>query len=273
MSSGIRITLPGHFTVAQERLIRKYLVEGRQSLTSAEWPILLMGFDALHEAIIEIGQSIKQTFRQVYETQVDIPLADSYIQRLLALKDVAREHSSLRAEIARSIVAHLRQSKWCPKDNPETNLLLAYCLYFWESFATGYAFEVEIFRDLTKSGVSFQAHDIRHRSTRLSPYDLQVLNLRGDIKASSYFLLVRRGRGLPHDFYITRLYEGRRQRTLVVMLQVTAWDEIDGDTIEALLSNTTFHFPSPVSVTLEMGTVVIVDYEVWKAKVVERQES
>jgi hypothetical protein len=74
---------------------------------------------------------------------------------------------------------------------------LAYCLYFWESFAAGYAFEVEIFRDLSASGIRFKAHDIRTRRSRLSPYDLEIMGLRGDVKTSFYFLYVGRGQGLP----------------------------------------------------------------------------
>ena len=98
------------------------------------------------------------------------------------------------------------------------------------------------------------------------------MNLKGDIKTSFYFLLVGRGRGLPHDFYITRFYEGNRQRTLVVMLQVDAWKQIDGDTVATVLREATTQFPSPALVTLEKGTVVIADYEVWKAKVLRRQQ-
>ena len=89
-----------------------------------------------------------------------------------------------------------------------SNLLVAYCLYFWESFAVGYAFEVEIFRDLSASGIEFSAHELRDRRARLSAHDLVVLNLYGDIKNTLYFLQVRRSQQLPHDFYITRFYEG-----------------------------------------------------------------
>lgn len=130
---------------------------------------------------------------------------------------------------------------------------------------------MEIYRDLTTSGITFQAHDIRDRIARRSPYDLQVMGQKGDIKTSSYFSLVSRGRGLPHDFYITRLYEGHRQHTMVVMLQEAAWEEIDGETVAAMLREATSHFPLPARVTLDNGTVVIADYEVWKAKVLQHQ--
>lgn len=152
-----------------------------------------------------------------------------------------------------------------------SNLLLAYCLYFWESFAIGYAFEVEIYRDLTNSGVDFKAHDIRNRAARFSPYDLQVLNLKGDIKTSLYFLSVARSRGLAHDFYITRFYEGNRQRTLVVLLQPHAWDQINGDTIRSALEEASQQFPSPVMVQIEDRPIVIMEYNIWKERVLQRQ--
>jgi hypothetical protein len=111
----------------------------------------------------------------------------------------------------------------------------------------------------------------RVRSSRLSAYDLEVFGLHGDIKSSFYFLQVNQGQGLRHDFYITRIYEGRVQRTYVVMLQLEAWEQIDGDTIVGLLHNVTQHFPHPVRVELDQGSVVISDYEVWKRKIGQRQ--
>jgi hypothetical protein len=185
---------------------------------------------------------------------------------------VAEQQISLWAETARSITAYLRQKQLYRTDISATNLLLAYCLYFWESFTKGYAFEVEIYRDLEDSGIVFQAHDIRDRQARFSAHDLVVLDLKGDIKTSTYFLFVGRGFGLPHDFYITRLYEGNRHRTLVAMLQLTTWNKIDGDTIVGLLNEATKYFPAPVLVTLDQGTLVIVEYGVWKEKVLTQQQ-
>ena len=79
-----------------------------------------------------------------------------------------------------------------------------------------------------------------------------------------------RGQDLPNDFYITRFYEGNRQRTLVVMLQLAAWDQIDGETITSLLAEATRHFPQPARIQLEAGSVVIADYNLWKQKVLQR---
>jgi hypothetical protein len=201
MNDNLRIELPARFTPEHERLILKYLTSGRQSLTLPEWKQVLDGFDLLHLARVET-EGIVQTFRQVYTAHVDQPFADLFIRELLLLEDVSREHQALRARIAHRIVDRLRQAKLRQSGVTESNFLLAYCLYFWESFASGYAFEVEIYRDLTNSEIIFQAHDIRDREARFSAYDLQVMNLRGDIKTSMYFLYATRSRKLAHDFYM-----------------------------------------------------------------------
>ena len=264
------IQLPKAYTQEHQQLTLKYLAEGRRVLSSAEWKKLLTGFDVLHKASI-ITPTERMTFAEWYERQIDRVFAEPFIAALLRLENVAREQEALRARFAREIVQTWTASELRQQERSVGNVLMAYCLYFWESFATGYAFEVEIYRDLRKEGIAFVAHDIRNRLARFSAYDLKVLNLRGDIKTSLYFLEVERGRKLPHDFYITRFYEGSRQRTLVVMLQVEAWQQIDGETIAGLLAEATQHFPSPVAVTLPAGTVVIADYALWKQKVFQRQ--
>jgi hypothetical protein len=270
MNDKIRIELPESFSNRHERLILKYLTSGRQSLTILEWRQLLDGFDLLHQARVQ-SKAGAQTFNQIFAAHVDQPFADIYIKELLQLNDVSREHQALRARFARTIADRLRQARLRQPSVKASNLLLAYCLYFWESFAIGYAFEVEIYRDLTNSGVDFKAHDIRNRAARFSTYDLQVLNLKGDIKTSLYFLSVARSRGLAHDFYITRFYEGNRQRTLVVLLQPHAWDQINGDTTRSALEEASQQFPSPVMVQIEDRPIVIMEYNVWKERVLQRQ--
>lgn len=240
------------------------------SIDLSEWKHLLYGFDLLHQARIDSDGDIL-TFQQIYAIHVEQPFSDLFINELLLLDDVGREHQTLRSRFARRIVNRLQQVNLRQPGIVASNLLLAYCLYFWESFALGYAFEVEIYRDLTNSGVDFQAHDIRDRAARFSAYDLQILNLKGDIKTSLYFLYATRSRGLAHDFYITRIYEGRQQRTLVVLMQPYAWDQINGDIIKAILEEATKQFPSPVMVQIENSPLVIMEHNVWKERVVQKQ--
>lgn len=262
--------LPETFGNQHQRVILAYLRQGQQGVTAAERPRLLEGFDLLHHGYLFVGNK-RYSFRMLYTLHVDEPFAASFMTQLLQMKEVAWQQEALRATYARQIVGRLR-AEGLIVQGTGANLLLAYCLYFWESFATGYAFEVEILRDLTQSGISYQAHDLRNRQSRLSAYDLRVLGLYGDIKTSLYFLHTQRGRGLPHDFYITRIYEGERQRTLVVMLQLDAWAQIDGDTVAALLREVTQLFPTPVQIEIEGKQLVITEYAVWKAKVLRRQQ-
>lgn len=266
------IQLPPHFTHNQHLLIVKYLVHGRHTLSVAEWQVVLLGFDELHQALL-VKPDETVTFKQIYEKYVELPFANLYLTELLNLPKVAQQYPTLRARLARVIVAHLRDSGLQPVEIPATNLLLAYCLYFWEAFTSGYAFEVEIYRDLTMSGVEFIAHDIRNRVERSSAYDLQVLGFQGDIKSSTYFLHVRRSEQLAHDFYITRFYQGKERRTLVVMLQPEVWKKIDGDTLTALLEEAVHQFPKPVLVEVKSGAIIVVDYQVWKEKIKLQQEA
>lgn len=267
----ITIRLPVGFTDNQQRLVLKYLFEGRQRISGAEWPILLRSFNQLHRAQV-ITQTRISTFRRVYKREVDRRFSDQYIEQLLKLSDVPREFFSLRDVFSRAIVTYFQQAGLQRDDLPATNLFLAYSLYFWESFAVGYAFEVQIYRDLTAAGIIFETHNLRDRKDRRSFSDLKVLGLSGDIKSSLYFLDVGRNRDLPHDFYVTRFYDKKgRQRILVVMLKPEAWNLINGETITMLLQEAVEAFPSPARVELQVGTVVIVDYEIWKTKVLSYQ--
>ena len=55
------------------------------------------------------------------------------------------------------------------------------------------------------------------------------------------------------------------------MVQLAAWETIDGDTINGLLYEATKQFPRPVQVELDTGSVVVVDYAIWKAKILRQQ--
>lgn len=67
------------------------------------------------------------------------------------------------------------------------------------------------------------APGITSRSERLAPYDLLLLDLRGDIKHTTYFLTAERLSQLVSDFFITRWYLGQRREWLrVAILRETA---------------------------------------------------
>jgi hypothetical protein len=131
---------------------------------------------------------------------------------------------------------------------------------------------VAILRDLTTSGVAYRAHDLRDRRARRSPFDLVVLGFTGDVKTSTYFLHAVRSRGLPADFYVTRLYD-RPGRTLVlvVFLKRPAWDAIDGETQPATLAALPGILPAVAEIRHGGRLLIVVEYEEWKARVLERQ--
>ena len=155
---------------------------------------------------------------------------------------------------------------------PFSVLLQGYCLYWWQSFSRGYAFEVYIMRDLKAANIEFQMHDIRRQIGRLSPADLIVLDLLGDIKTSVYFLQWQSRGELPNDFYITRLYEKGRERTLVVFQKPHAWDVINGgNTIPGTLEAILDLLPTPIEIEQRGIMLVVVDYEAWKQMVRKKQ--
>jgi hypothetical protein len=114
---------------------------------------------------------------------------------------------------------------------------------------------------------------LRSPAGRYSPYDLEVLGFLGDIRTSTYFLWAARTGGLEHDFYISRLdTPERRTRNLVVFLKSGVWEKIDGETVDVVLERAAAVFPAVARVTHQGTELIAVDYEVWKEKVLIRQQ-
>ena len=185
----LQIILPDTFTQEHERALTLYLSDDRRLDTAARQK-LYETIDLLSQAEVKSDTS-SSTFRQVYEQYIGHPFADSYFERLLALTDVPTQSPALTAEFARRIAPALEQVGLLAQDIPQSYLLFAYCVYWWQSFARGYAFEVEIMRDLEVSQVDFTMHDLMSRGERYSQADLIVLDLLGDIKTSTYFLQIQ----------------------------------------------------------------------------------
>ena len=186
--------------------------------------------------------------------------------------DVVEESPQITARFARQIRNVLEEEGLLMRDAPFSVLLQGYCLYWWQSFSRGYAFEVYIMRDLKAANIEFQMHDIRSQRGRLSPADLIVLDLLGDIKTSVYFLQWQSRGELPNDFYITRLYEKGREITLVVFQKPHAWDVLNGgNTIPGTLKTILDLLPSPIEIEQRGIMLVVVDYETWKQMVRKKQ--
>jgi hypothetical protein len=209
------------------------------------------------------------TFRALYQQVVEAELADAYLLELLSLEDIERQSPALWARFARQIASEITRRGWLRADVPETRLLLSYLLYWWNAFARGYALETTIFRDLRRSGVRFQAHDLLDRQQRYSASDLTVSGMAGDIKTSVYFVQV--AAPLLHDFYIVRLWLRGRAYTMVVLLQPPAWEQIDGDTVAAALEAVANLLPAPVSIHHRGHALIVIEYDDWKLRILRLQ--
>jgi hypothetical protein len=158
------------------------------------------------------------------------------------------------------------------EDLPGSELLAAYCLYWWTSFARGYRFEVTILRQLEAAGIKFSAHDLRVRAERLSPYDLVVSQRLGDIKHTTYFLDMARSLPLTCDFYITQLYVTHQRRYHpIVILTAAAWHDLNGPVEPATLEAAADHFPAPVQIQFEGQPLIVVTFALWQRLVRKRQ--
>jgi hypothetical protein len=266
----LRFVVPPEFSREHHDALMAYLTDSR-GLSTTDWRQVFDGIDLLDKAQVTTIKTTR-TFRQVYDELIRRPFANKYIEQLLETKSVVAESPKIAANFARQVRSVLQEADLLKRDEPYSILLQVYCLYRWQSFSRGYAFEVYIVRDLEAADIEFQMHDIRSQMGRLSPADLVVLDLLGDIKTSVYFLQWQSPGELPNDFYITRLYEKGRERTLVVFQKPDAWDAIGGGmtipgTLEAILDL----LPSPIEIEQRGIMLVVVDYETWKQMVRKMQ--
>jgi hypothetical protein len=265
------IALPTGFTSEHAAMLARYLSDETR-LDRRQWGLVWDGVDMLRHATVTVGEET-QTFARLYDERIDQVHADAFLEALYQFEDLVRQAERERAAIARQIVDDLRETGYYDPARPETQVLLVFCLYWWQSFSKGYAFEVEILRDLAASGVVHEAHDLRNRQARLTPFDLTLMGFRGDIKTSTYFFGVERGRGLPHDFYLTRLWDPQAHRWhRVAILRPEVWAAMDGGTRPAPLEQVLEILPDAAEIQVDTQRLVVVDYERWKEQVKARQQ-
>ena len=268
----MQIRLFSAVTTEHKLVLNKYLVE-RSTMTEHDWRLALEAFDLLKESVVLLNEE-EQRFDQIYQELIDERFADEFLNRILAMQQVEVEGNQLRTTIVRQISYILLQQNLYRPNFPESRCLLAYCYFWWDSFARGCIFEVRLFKDLESSGISFTAHDLRHPTARHSPYDLSIMGYEGGIKTSTYFLYASRTRPLSNDFYITRLYDtDQRERIIVVMLKEAFWNLLDGETIPSTIHQAPQHLPHAVHVDLDEGRHVVIEYENWKTRVRAKQQA
>ncbi len=265
-----QVLLPAEFDQEHRRIVLDFARRGHE-FGRAEWRKAIAAFDLLKNAAVLTEHGLLP-FPIIYRQHVEELHADEFIVALYQAEHIADTGASRWATVARAVEPHLAQAGLSRPDVPATRLIVAYCLYWWRAFTLGYTLEIEIQRDLEASGIQFQAHDLRRPEDRLSPYDLEVLGFKGDIKTSVYFLQAARTRTLLHNFYITRIRGQQRTRTLVVFVQADMWQTIDGETLLVLLEQVADTLPQAVRIVHEGVELTVIEYETWKSKVKRYQE-
>lgn len=267
----IWVQLPVDFTQGHRQVIHHYF-QGRDLSGGEAWSNLIKAMDILRLAKIEQGGRV-ETFAAIYDRLVDVIYADKLINELLIAQLPEEKGETHRAAIARQLMVDLRSAGLWQADTPESQLLVAFCLYWWQVFVRGYAFEIAIYQDLTASGIIYAAHDLRDRQDRFSVYDLVLLGFQGDIKTSTYFVQTKRSEALLHDFYITRMYHLRdRKWYQVVWLKPEFWHLLDGTPTAVAYDAIWQVLPGVAQITLRERSFVVVLYEEWKQRVVARQQ-
>jgi hypothetical protein len=163
------------------------------------------------------------------------------------------------------------------RDDSHCRLLFIYCLYWWAAFARGYILEVVIFRDLTASGIQFVAHNLVRREERFTSYDLFLLDLRGDIKYTTYFLAADRFSLLNSDFFITRWYLGHGWLRVAIRRE-TAWGlfslpPCDDQRQIVILDEVALPLPLTCAFFIDSDLLTALGYDQWKQRVLMLQSA
>ena len=267
----MNISLNPQLTAEYQSLIIRY-IEQPGELSRQEWRDVLYAFDLLRVSTVSHEQGTF-TFGAFYERFVDTPFAERFLRGLMSQMEVEATAGQMMSAYSREIRQRLGEMGLRPPMTAPMRLLLTYCVYWWNSFAKGYALEIAVFRDLDASNIVFEAHDLLDRQARYTPYDLIVNGQEGDIKASAYFLYVARSFPLRCGFYILRAFDvSSRQWRRMVLLKRAVWDSIDGETLFQPLEQALNTPTAPVETDIFGEAVVVVDYALWKQHIVRYQQ-
>jgi hypothetical protein len=264
------VHLHPNLTQGHRTVLRRYLRESRH-LSRDDWRTLWAAIALLaNSRVVFRGQSY--TFYRFYATYLEAERAPAFLAVLYQLADVQQDGPALQAQGARAILVWLQANDFYGPDAGEASFLVVYCLYRWASFADGYIFQIAIFRDLEASGIRFTPRDPRRPRERFADHDLVLLDFKGDVKQSLYFLNTLPQRSLRVDFYLTQMYDRQvhRQRRVTLMHE-RVWRRINGETIASRLPDALRRFPDPVALTLQQETWVLMDYDIWKTRLLEIQ--
>ena len=269
MSYPTTIHLVDEVADADLTVLRRYLGAAIH-LSEAEWRRLRVVINRLAENEINFAGR-HYTFRRFYSTFINGTYARPFLQQLPSLTDLEHEGAALQANLARKILSWLTANGLSSTQVIHADLRMVYCLYWWAAFARGYLFEQIIIRDLRTSKILFTAHEVTYGQERYSQYNLQIEGIgKGDIKASLYFL--DDFPEPPADFYITQLYDDKQQRLQrVVFLLPDAWKQLNGNPKTTTITNAPQIFPAPALLKISGKDWVMVQYNVWKGRLLRWQ--
>lgn len=270
MTSHSQIHLYSNLTQAQLTVLRLYLRESYR-LSRDEWRTLRTAITLLEKSSI-IFQNQRYTFSNFYRRFIDAKHASNFLNALYKLTNVEGDGPARQAQHARAILTWLKANGFYGPQAGDASFLVVYSLYKWASFASGYVFQITIFRDLESSGIDFTPRDPRFSQQRYADHDLVLFGFKGDMKLSLYFLDTLPSRSLSADFYITQMYDFkiRRQRRIVIMHE-RLWRSINGKVIPDQLRNALQWVPHPVAINIQLETWILMDYQAWKAHILELQ--
>lgn len=105
-----------NFSKDHQRVLTIYLQDECRLATDL-WHLLYEAIELLDQSVVQIDQA-RYTFRQVYNQQIDQTLADSYIEQLVSLTDLAGQFPTLTATFARRIAPILDQAHLRSRSTP-----------------------------------------------------------------------------------------------------------------------------------------------------------
>jgi len=269
MDPSVAIELAPGLTAEDRGALRKYLADPYR-LSDAEWQRVRTAIDLLARSTIVFSER-RYTVKQFYAVFINGTYARPYLRQLAETDAPERDGPRLQAETARKILAWLHLSGLTPSAIPGAEYPIIYCLYQWASFGRGYLFERTVIQDLRAAGIVLAAHAPEHGRERYTTGDLSIAGIGdGDIKSSLYFL---EDLADPRAaFYITRLYDADSHAVRqVVFMTPEAWRQVDGEPRPASIAQAARHFPLPVLVEAAGRSWVVVEYAVWKDRILRWQ--
>jgi len=267
----LEIQLSEPLNTEQQQALASYLA-APHTLMRAEWTIIWHVMDVLRTADVSVGDQ-HLTFAEFYRVNIDDVYADTFLNALWDAEQPEVVGKQLKISTSNTIRQHFRAQGWYTPTKKESRGLFAHCVYWWNSFANGYIFEVSVLKELQKAGIVRAVRDIRNRDERFASADILIGEWTGDVKNSTCFFFVARSYPLLCDFYITRLFNAEsRQHDWIVLLNTGMWTKIDGETKASDFHHLDDCLEAPLHFELFGNLFIAISYGTWKQKLSRYQQ-